>query len=915
MPAGAEANRRLATCSVNTFALNRLPFAIQSPMVLVLDRKSLDEGQIIGLLQEGDVLGASLLEFPWVMLPEGSFVRHPKMRQGRIKLLRSGWLISQHPQYGELMHALSMDQVRKLFSEEAFAKLPLVKEAAQAAKATSNRPVQLEDDLPATDSYPGAKSSPPKPSGATPTAAPKAALPAANALPAASPVTVVTPPLPPAATATSSKTRPKETSKAAQAAPASASTASAPASTVSTVQGAAARQGRSEAALVSGVPRRPWAPVAAPDYTASSPASPATPATETSPSVAKAEATPKSPVSVPKAAPKSPSASVTPKASSNGGVSSTLAKMPKQTRAAPELCQRHLQMCNCEHWKVIHTFVFVRSDASLDSEPLAVLREGSLLCAAKPEEPRSSDGKWARLGSQAKVWSEITSDRPDFVALGREGIFVLIHKADVGDLIRLIPKQAVEFQRQFSGSSRGVYEDLSKLDHWVVLKECRMVASREEETAEDFLLEEGDVLRSVDHSMARIFRDGSIRWLHVPAGSQVFKAPDQLPALAGGLQKQAYVKLEVGDDTFLRRHKAVETGTSITEVSSYGEPWVVEHQQVVVRRGPSIKDQPLGVMIKGDVVGVRRRHGDWLELVQDCEVRFKKRESPEQPITAVNPLRRHKDGKRRSKSSGAQTAWMMVEHPELGQLMRRARKRKGGLGSGCVLSPERLQMYQEVVELCHRRIYKENLESLWDGEAEKLPTLETIEAKLFDEEMEVLHVTQDGKFTGGALVKELSVKARHVEGSSNLNLAAPAHHHPGTSTEILGTTTVGYIDSMASEEKTQSGRVMWDFITGMPFICLACHSILRQKTVDFWQARGMRHMDPSNEKDCTAFRQLVMVHTMGKVICELKDLQEALPKSKLPLFVWVPSRFTEEDENLHDNYIFKPDDEMIELIS
>ncbi|CAL1146911.1 unnamed protein product, partial [Cladocopium goreaui] len=135
-----------------------------------------------------------------------------------------------------------------------------------------------------------------------------------------------------------------------------------------------------------------------------------------------ADATPKSPVSVPKAAPKSPSASVTPKASSNGGVSSTLAKMPKQTRAAPELCQRHLQMCNCEHWKVIHTFVFVRSDASLDSEPLAVLREGSLLCAAKPEEPRSSDGKWARLGSQAKVWSEITSDRPDFVALGREVI-------------------------------------------------------------------------------------------------------------------------------------------------------------------------------------------------------------------------------------------------------------------------------------------------------------------------------------------------------------------------------------------------------------------------------------------------------------------------------------------------------------
>eukprot|EP00913_Durusdinium_trenchii_P012331 g11575.t1 len=122
-----------------------------------------------------------------------------------------------------------------------------------------------------------------------------------------------------------------------------------------------------------------------------------------------------------------------------------------------------------------------------------------------------------------------------------------------------------------------------------------------------------------------------------------------------------------------------------------------------------------------------------------------------------------------------------------------------------------------------------------------------VAAKLFDEEMEVLHVTQEGKFTGGALVKELSVKARHVEGSSNLNLQAPSS--TGTQGEILGTTTVGYIDSMASELQTQSGRVMWDFITGMSFICIACHSILRQKTVDFWQARGMKHMDSSSEKD------------------------------------------------------------------
>ncbi|CAJ1392714.1 unnamed protein product, partial [Effrenium voratum] len=133
--------------------------AAASPIALVLDRKSLDEGQIMGVLQEGDVAGATLLEVPWVMLPEGSFVRHPKMRQGRIKLQRCGWLISKHPDYGELLQACSTEQVRKLFEEEAFSKLPLVKEAVAA-----NRPLQLEEDIPPTG-YRAA--SPAKPASAT----------------------------------------------------------------------------------------------------------------------------------------------------------------------------------------------------------------------------------------------------------------------------------------------------------------------------------------------------------------------------------------------------------------------------------------------------------------------------------------------------------------------------------------------------------------------------------------------------------------------------------------------------------------------------------------------------------------------------------------------------------------------------
>lgn len=589
-------------------------------------------------------------------------------------------------------------------------------------------------------------------------------------------------------------------------------------------------------------------------------------------------------------------------------------------------------MCGCEHWKVVHSFVFVRSEPSVNADPLAVAREGSVFCVARrpTDDQRSSDGKWIRLGGAAKVWTELGSSSPDYVAVDRQEMFVLIEKADVGALLRSIPRQRLPsaeesdpiFERQFSpaGSSPAGRHtlDLVKLDHWVVLTStCRIGASREDEAPDDLMLEEGDQLRTVDHAIARIFRDGDVRWLTVPPASQVYRNGESLLGPQGTL-RSGYVKMESAEGPLLRRHTAVDTGVTITELASYGEPWVVEHDQVVVRRGPSTSERPMGIMIKGDVVGVRRRKGNWVELTQDSDVRFKKREGGgDPPIAAMNNLRRHKVSPTGTASSSTalvpeSEAWMLVEHPNFGQLLRRARKRKGGLGHGCVLTEQRLMMYQQVIEVCHRRIYKENLDSLWDGEADKLPSQDSLEAKLFDEEMQVLHTTTEGKFSGGALVKEIIVRAKHLEGSSNLNLNV---YYPGTSEEILGTTTVGYIDSLASEPRTGGGRAMWDFISGMNFICIACHSILLQKTVDFWQARGMQHMDPSSEKDCSAFRQLVMVHTMGKVVCELQDLQEALPKSKLPLFVWVPSRFSEVDSDLHANYVFRPDEGAQEIAS
>jgi len=119
---------------------------------------------------------------------------------------------------------------------------------------------------------------------------------------------------------------------------------------------------------------------------------------------------------------------------------------------------------------------------------------------------------------------------------------------------------------------------------------------------------------------------------------------------------------------------------------------------------------------------------------------------------------------------------------------------------------------------------------------------------------------------------------------------------------------VGYIDSCAAEPSTGGGRMIWDSLSSMDFVCLVCHSILLQKTVDFWQACGMRRLDPSSEHDCEEFRKAILVRTIGKIVCELSDLVKELPSSKLPLFVWVPTRLGQASAGPHCERIFRPDD-------
>lgn len=774
------------TCPANSRTPESfVSFAVQGKMVLVLDRKSVDEGQIMGVLREGDVACASLMELPWVMLPAASYARHATVREGRIKLQKPGWMLCNHAQYGDLLVPLGAEKVRRYFEEDAFAKIPLV-------KLSKHDREQAEDEEDPVASLPQAQQ---------PQQLPQ---PAASMQPA--PVAVTPIPLDPVVSG-----------------PYPSSTAVIPST-------GAHSQSASSTALAPRAPRRKI-----------------------------------------------------------------------RAQAPAELLEQHLERCWSEHWRVVHNFVFVRMDPSTTAEQLGVVRQGSVICLGSlRQETRSFDESWVRCSPDSKVWPTPEVETPEWLSLGRSttGGYILIKSEELGDLLRLVPNSP-------SGPPpKKALQSPQPLP--------REVAQRPSV---------GSPLQSPQSAAAKPLwqqaQDGPLGFMtRRPSGHGEVQLPTQ--------DTEEFAREDhwpLAHPT-ARHAESSDSDFTVKVLAAFGEPWVVEHEQVVVRRGPSTDDMPLGIMLKGDVAGVRRRKGDWVELMQDSEVRFRKK-GPEGSATTdlgpINPIREQRvpdsparrarrneereDEKRTAPDTARAKAWMLVEHPTLGQLLRRARKRKGGLSVGCVLGKLRGDLYREVVELCHRRIYEENLQGLWDGDREKLPSLETVEAKIFDGHSTVVHVSHAGRFAGGAIVKRFSVRARCIEGTPNLNFTAGKSDTP----ERSGRTVVGYIDVCAAEPGTHTGRVIWETVTTMRFVCVTCHSILLQKTVDFWQACGMRRLDPASERDCEEFKRLILVHTMGKVTCELADVQEVLPHSKLPLFVWVPSRFSQVTADPNSDYIFRPD--------
>jgi hypothetical protein len=192
---------------------------------------------------------------------------------------------------------------------------------------------------------------------------------------------------------------------------------------------------------------------------------------------------------------------------------------------------------------------------------------------------------------------------------------------------------------------------------------------------------------------------------------------------------------------------------------------------------------------------------------------------------------------------------------------------------GCLIGSKRKKMYKEVLALCHERIYVESKQYL----AERPPTKDILEAKFLCGNALVFHKTQAGEFSGGAVAREFAVRAQPANSDADK--------------ENVDTIAVCYIDMCASVNmaRAHAGVDIFDTITSMGFDCVVCHTPHKQSTVNFWESRGMRRFRVDSGEDCLNFKKQILEHT-GK-ICELVDVQAAIPRSALPLLVFVSVRW------------------------
>jgi len=904
----------MATCTAEAMQAMSANFFyyVKGKLALVLDRQSVGEGQVVGVLLHGDVVITTHITGAWVMLPEGSYVRHPQMRTGRVKTKRDGWLIVEHGDYGMLLGATSHDQVKNWFDNEAFLKVALIKPIVKAgAKARAKGVAKAKAKADASEEPPDARGTAAKPS----TEAPAGRRPGPEEVPVDS--TAAGP-----------------------------EAAGEPAAATEKAEAAAKAPSPVAVPLLLPPPGSNDAVATASPALASPPKSAAglnaDPLSMRRPSSATVVPPPPVPKSLASAVPAAAAAGALAKAP--GTRAGAKAKGPPaaavKERLKPESFEEHIATCTSEHWKISRRYVWVRDDPSPTGATVSVLREGALLCQGirVGVSLYSADAKCLRLNQDSKFWSTPEAFRPEHVITKPEIeiAFIQVEHPQVGALVDFIsppskmgsgalvggesPSERPEMRRMHAPILSSRSADFSETDHWVVAQWGAWIHSECDVSGPvEFKMQPQDVL-VLGPQPLRIRHEKGHWWLHVQEGAQVYRRTEDsmLEMLGqGGLKVHGYVLSEDTLRTYIKHVPPEAPGMTVKVLSGFGEPWMVCQDHLPVYKEKDLQAETFGALPRGSIVGLRRMDENWCELELSSDLRLEVDAGNGSALVMLGlneatgvamqeskgPVKERRFSATMSVPSEFRRAWVPRMTSYGTELLERCR---GDLEEGCIVTEERRKLYREVIRLCHSRIYEENVNSLWEGETSKLPSRKSLEAKLFDRSTYVLHAARGNTLAGGAIIKECKVSAMaSASTTGTLGVGKDAGELEG----YPGRTFVGYIDSCASIPGSHGGSAIWEVVTKMDFVMVACHPILLQSTVDFWQARGMKRYEVDVHKDREEFRNSLLVLPQGKVTCELEDLVDALPPSHLPLFVWLSAQCAEIQDDIDGaSRIFVPDD-------
>jgi len=986
-----------------------LAFIVQAPFALILDTPDLSAGNIIGVLCAADVAVPSRIDGPWIELPFGSFMRHPKVRTGRIRSQKQGWMIAEHKDFGCLLRPFSITEVERCFIAGLFIKLPFVKLSGSAvaskARADANNSNVLGSEVVDHTRNAAANVTSLPPSGDKPHGTPSGH--SSNRKDIELNANQASAMLDELLNGYTSETFQRASKRLDQSWDLKrdrfhrmddvdelcvrvvsgsvierygfVGNTSGMKKATSVVQRLAQvhvdvmeKHRRIQKIIFASFPScfgmlkaehtdvnlrlfrgsarddtgtavdaldvrlevmHTGAPYSAHTHSEQGQLrAPDVIPDVQQPLIASSGREIIATATTDKSSSQASEVQVHVGAKGKGMREQALWR--RAQRLPEESFGDHCSRCEASHYQVAHRLVFVREWCSTTAEQINVCYKDCCICTDIVTNTvlPTSEGEWVQCGSGAKFWRSTHATCPEMLLSGPPLGYILKQHPVHGVLIKPLEGAALRAIQDSHlmnkdpedtdantnhGKVAGVVEadpssDPCMGDHWVVEagQQLEVFEHCTDKSKVVCFLMPGDalVLGSQPPDLQWV---GLKCWLRLDVGANVYR---------GGVKvciDQAGFVLAVDEGVHQLRQSADTTaGTVLRFLTGYGEPWVVAHEQVVVRSGPSIKSRAVGVLMKGDLVGVKALHGDWVQLVRDASVRGKVTRAARQAVYSISETRTIKvepvrAGSRYTYASFSTPTlthddqgvalWMMVNHPELGRLLNKWDGVKIGLGSGCVLTEERRGIYIDVINLCHRRIYEENIDILWGGERDKLPTPQTLEAKLFDADTTVIHATMEGHFAGGAIVKKLCVRAHSGEGGINVGMATAQQSH-----NCPGHTCIGYVDSCAAEPGFHAGSAIWQSVAGMRFVCVACHSILLQSTVKFWQARGLRRYEPTSRQDCEDFASAILMRTQGTVKCELADLQRALPASKLPLFIWIPRSVGEMDMDPQD-FVFSPD--------